>query len=392
MISNRAFDLAIRLVPQSVRHRIQQVVSLTDLKLRYFESLKPLANVMASDDTGCAGDVRFGIIRNAAQYHTHFVAACQELKFPFRVIDLFRADWLESAEAAGCDVLLVWPDVVLSTWGAMIKDRVTILGRELGYPTVPSLEELWLYEDKRRQSYWLSANGVPRPRTWVFYDREEAIAFCRSCDLPVVFKTSFGAASSGVRIMRSRAALGRLVRRAFARGVVSGGTDRRDREWGSVLLQEYLPDVREWRLVRIGDSFLCRLKERRGDFHSGSGVVGWARPSERLLGFVREITERGAFRSMDVDVFETVDGRFLVNELQTVFGSIREANLDRGAENRGRWRLDEASGVWRFEPGDFYRNACANERVRDALERGLRRPPSADRRRPAGPEGDRQAP
>jgi glutathione synthase/RimK-type ligase-like ATP-grasp enzyme len=372
MISKLATEFAIRFVPQVVRHQIQRVVSLTELKLHYFERLDPLAAVTSSDDSACRGSVRFGIVRNSAQNHTHFVAACQELEVPFRVIDLFKADWLARTEAAGCDALLVWPDQALSTWAAMIKDRVSILGRELGYPTVPSLDELWLYEDKRRQSYWLAANEIPTPRTWVFYDRREALAFCRTCELPIVFKTSFGAASCGVRIVRSRAALLRLARRAFARGIVSDGTDRRDREWGSILLQEYLPNVCEWRLVRIGDSFLCRLKGRQGDFHSGSGVVGWARPSTELLDFAHRITDRGHFRSMDVDVFETVDGRLLVNELQTVFGSIREANLDRGVENRGRWRIDEASADWVFEPGgDFYRNACANERIRDALGRGL---------------------
>jgi len=31
-----------------------------------------------------------------------------------------------------------------------------------------------------------------------------------------------------------------------------------------------------------------------------------------------------------------------------------------------------ASGQWEFEPGDFARTACANERIRDALVRGLR--------------------
>lgn len=134
------------------------------------------------------------------------------------------------------------------------------------------------------------------------------------------------------------------------------------------------------------------LPPRSKGFLECRELVGWARPSERLLGFLREITERGAFRSMDIDVFETADGRLLVNELQTVFGSIRGANLDRGAENRGRWRLDEASDDWRFEQGDFYRNARANERVRDVVERGLRRRPGADRRRPAGPEEIRQAP
>ena len=366
-------ELGRRLVPRTMRYGLQRFVSLRELKLRRRERDNPLAAVLEGHENPAGSPIRFGIVRNAAQYHMHFTQACLDVGVPFRVLDLFRSDWLDQAEGSGCDVLLVWPDAVLSTWNAMIKERVGVLVRELGFAAVPTLAEIWMYEDKRRMAYWLAANRVSHPRTWVFYDREEAAEFCARCDLPVVFKTSFGAAATGVRILRSRRALASVVRRAFSRGVTPGGTDWRDRQWGSVLLQEYLADVKEWRLVRIGDAFLCRLKARQGDFHSGSGLVSWARPSERLLSFARDVTDRGGFRSMDVDIFETTDGRLLVNELQAVFGPIRETNLERGAEHRGRWRFTRDTGTWSFEPGDFYRNACANERVRDALALGLRR-------------------
>lgn len=124
--------------------------------------------------------------------------------------------------------------------------------------------------------------------------------------------------------------------------------------------------MKEWRMVRIGDSFICRLKGRRGDFHSGSGLVTWARPTPALLELAWQVTERGQFRSMDVDVFETRDGRLLVNELHAVFGAIEEKNLQRGTEDMGRW-LRTAAGAWRFEPGFFYDHACANLRVEEVL-------------------------
>lgn len=366
-------ELGQRWIPRRVRYGVQRYVSFRNLKLRRREREDALSAVVAGDENPVGSPVRFGIIRNAALYHTHFTRACLEVGVPFRVLDLFRSDWLQQVEGSGCEVLLVWPDAVLSMWNTMIKERMEVLARELGYATVPTLAEIWMYEDKRRMMYWLAANRVPHPRTWVFYDRKEAAEFCAHCDLPIVFKTAFGAASTGVFVLRSRRALASVVRRAFSRGVTPGGTDWRDRQWGSVLLQEYLADVREWRMVRIGDAFLCRLKAKVGDFHSGSGLVSWARPSERLLEFAREVTERGGFRSMDVDIFETTDGRLLVNELQAVFGPIRESNLERGSEHRGRWHFDRSAGTWTFEAGDFYRNACANERVLDALARGLRR-------------------
>lgn len=365
-------DLVRRWVPAPVRYAVQRVVPATDVKLRYRRRTNPLASITSSDDNRAGSPIRFGIVRNASQYHTHYVRACLEMGVPFRVLDLARSDWLAAVESSGCDVLLVWPDAFLSIWGRMVKARVEVLERHLGYPVVPSSAEMWMYEDKARTAYWLEAHGVPHPTTWVFYDRSEAERFAGTCDLPVVVKTSFGAASAGVRIVRSRRRLRRMVRRAFTRGFVPSGGDPRDRQWGSILLQEFLPDAREWRMVRVGDSYFGHPKGRVGDYHSGSGVVEWNAPEPRHLDFVYEVTTRGGFRSMDVDVFETTSGELLVNELQAVFGASFSVDQLRVGGRSGRFvRIGE--GSWEFDPGDFARNACADERIRDALARGLRR-------------------
>ena len=364
-------DTARRWVPRRLRHVLQRFVSLTEVKLRASARRNPLAGVTTGDDNRAGSPVRFGIVRNAAQYHTQFVRACQEMGLPFRVLDLARADWLAQVERSGCDVLLVWPDAFLSVWGSMIKERVQVLEEHWGYPAVPSTREIWMYEDKRRMAYWLAAHGVPHPRTWVFYDRKEAQDFAAGCELPVVLKTNFGAAAAGVFILRSRSRLQAMVARSFGRGVVAAGSDRRDRQWGSVLLQEYLPGVKEWRLVRIGDSYFGHPKGQVGDFHSGSGVALWNVPEARHLDLLHDVTEKGRFRSMDVDVFETPDGRLLVNELQAVFGASVAIDQLRVNGEPGRFVRGTGGSGWTFEPGDFARNACANERIRDALARGL---------------------
>lgn len=363
-------DHARRWVPRPWRHWLQRFFSLSEIKLRERERLNPLAGVTTGDDNRAGSPVRFGIVRNAAQYHAHFVRACQEMGVPFTVLDLARSDWLERVEQSGCEVLLVWPDAFLSVWNRMVKERVQVLEGTLGFPAVPSSREIWMYEDKRRMAYWLQAHAVPHPRTWVFHELAEAEGFAADCDLPIVFKTNFGASGTGVWILRSRRDLLRLVRRVFRWGLVGRGMDPRDREWGAVLLQEYLPDVKEWRLVRVGDSYFGHPKGRVGEFHSGSGVAFWDAPEPRHLGFLHSVTEAGGFRSMNVDVFETQDGRLLVNELQAVFGASVAIDQSRVDGKPGRYvRTDQ--GTWEFEPGDFARNACASERIRDALARGL---------------------
>jgi glutathione synthase/RimK-type ligase-like ATP-grasp enzyme len=237
---------------------------------------------------------------------------------------------------------------------------------DLGCKVYPSEKEVWLYESKRRTRDWLEANGLPYPQTWVFFEEDEALSFLADAPIPIVFKADRSASSHGVVICRHRGVAMKLVSRCFGRGFVPERGDRDDPQRGVVVFQEFLPGVKEWRMVRIGDSLICREKGRLGDFHSGSGLVAWARPTPALLNLAWGVTECGQFRSMDVDVFETYDGRLLVNELHAVFGAIEESNLERGAEYMGRW-LPASNGEWRFEPGYFYHHACANLRVEEVL-------------------------
>ena len=362
----RAAALARRVLPRRLRYFLQRYVSATDLKLRAREAADPLATVTNGGEDAAPGTPRLGIVRNAAQYHTSFVRACQELRVPFVVIDLAADDWLVRIRDADCRGLLVWPDGMLTIWNEMLLDRVTVAAQELGLPVFPSLAELRLFENKRRMTYWLEANEIPHPRTWIFYSKDHGLDHAARCPLPVVFKASFGAAGSGVRIIEDRRQLQRSIDMVFRRGFVPDGLDRRDRQWGVILLQEFLSDVKEWRLVRIGESYFGHPKGRVGtsmhDLHSGSGAVEWDPPEAKHLDFLKSVTDRGEFRSMAVDTFETPDGRLLVNELQTVFGAAHSVDQARVDGQAGRF-VPGPEG-WTFEPGDFARNACANERVR----------------------------
>ena len=360
-------SVARKIIPPKLRYAIQRRISLVDLKLRHRAESDPLSGVTGSG-AEVSGPVRLGILRNAAQYHTHYVKAAQEMGVPFTVVDLYRSDWLERVREAECDAFLFWPDGFLGIWGRMLKDRVRMLEEEMGYLVMPSTDSAWMFEDKRRMAYWLGANSVPHPQTWVFYDRAEADAFAQTCALPLVFKTPFGAAASGVEIVKTRKRLRSLIARSFKSGIPAGGSDHRDREWGVIVLQEHVPIVREWRMVRIGDSYFGHPKGQVGEFHSGSGVAHWDIPSDPLLDMLHDITERGGFRSMDVDIFETEDGRFLVNELQAVFGASTSVDQSRVDGQAGRFVRREGGG-WEFEAGEFARNACANERIRDILAR-----------------------
>ena len=308
--------------------------------------------------------VTVGIVKDHAYYYVYNVRACRDLAVRYRLLDISRSDWIERLAQCDCDAFLVWPSALISVWKQMYDERLRVLAQVTRKPIVPSLDELWLLDSKRRVREWLVANRIPHPRTEVFYDLDEAMAFLRLASYPVVYKTDNGASASGVFVVRNRRQGERMAKLAFGKGLRLRRGDRRDRQWGYLLVQEFVPHEDEWRVVRIGEQYLCRRKERIGNFASGSGAIGWAMPLPGMLDFVKLVTDRGGFESMAVDLFvvgSRTGSRFLVNELQCVFGAIvHQGELN---EATGRWSLDSGGAQWRFEPGFFYQNACANLRV-----------------------------
>jgi hypothetical protein len=356
------------LVHPRMRSFILHHVSLLDKRTEWWRSKDPYLDDPPYSTYPSQYRVTLGIIPEFWHRHTPYIAACRQLGVAYRLTDISGPDWVQVIENSGCDAFLIWPSIEVSQWKQMYDERLRIITQNLKKTIYPTYDELWVYESKRRMYYWLEGNHISHAQTWVFYCRKDALDFARHAALPVVVKTNMGAGASGVRIVRARRDLLGYVTRCFTKGVVHNHGEARDPDWGFVLLQEYLPDAQEWRMRRIGDSYFGSQKLRKGDFHSGTGVDVWYDPPAKLLQFTREVTDRMGSRSMDLDIFETVEGRYMVNELQTVFGTNRPYEmLVKGTP--GRYLYDENTCQWRFEEGIFCQNGCCNLRVIDLLEK-----------------------
>jgi hypothetical protein len=149
--------------------------------------------------------------------------------------------------------------------------------------------------------------------------------------------------------------------------VAAAGYDVSGNVTGELLLQEFIPDAREWRMVRIGNSYFGHRKGKAGDFHSGSKIIEFDTPPEALLRFVKDVTDKGPFENMSLDILETPNGDYLVIELHCYFGCNSPHVMRIGSEP-GRYRYSHDSDSWTFEPGDFNRNASCNLRIATLLE------------------------
>lgn len=309
-----------------------------------------------------------GIFKELWHQHWPFIAACRELGVSYKVLDIAGPDWLQIVENANCDAFLACPSVQLSVWRQMYEERLYVISKVLHKTIFPTFEELWLWESKRRMHYWLEANQVPHPKTWVFYDLSQALDFATNVELPIVYKSDLGSAASGVIIFRDRSRLLRHITMCFRHGFTTYRRAPQDKEWRYVLLQEYLSEAREWRMLRIGDSFFGYEKVKVGDFASGSHKWRCSRPSDELLGLLKEVTDKANFRSMDLDIFVTPESKYFVSEMQTFFGMSHPDEICVIDGKAGRMSYVPETQGWRFEEGSFGENHLCNLRVQYLLD------------------------
>ena len=132
-----------------------------------------------------------------------------------------------------------------------------------------------------------------------------------------------------------------------------------------LILQEYIMHEYEWRVVVIGNSYFAHKKMKNGDRASGSLRKEYEKPPVELLQYCRDIMEKFGFYSQAIDLFDTSDRGFLVNEMQCIFGqSDPYQMLIEGQSGRYVYRKKH----WSFEPGDFNSNESYDLRVSHVLE------------------------
>jgi hypothetical protein len=279
--------------------------------------------------------------------------ACKILNIDFIIYNILDPDFYHKISKDKIDGIIIWPRLDNGFLRNIFHEATHILSLETQFKLYPTFRELEIYESKRSLINFLTINNIPHPASIVFYDFDSAKKYIESSVYPIVFKSHIGSSSFGVEILKNKKQALKLARRLFYKYYLRKlETEKRAFEWGYMLLQEYIEDVKEYRIIKIGDSWFGyqKWKNKDQEFMSGSGVLKYINPPEGLLNFCYVLADKFQFTTMSFDVFENKQGAYLVNELQTWFGSYdpTEMYVD-GIPGRYR-RLDEK---WVFEPGFF---------------------------------------
>ncbi len=307
-------------------------------------------------------DFTLGIIYDPAHYHRYFMAACQDLRISYKIVDILKDSWIEEIEKSNCEGFMVWPHLNSFVLKEIIDERIFLINKYLKIPVYPNLEAISILDNKRRVRDWLLANKFTPPKTWCFTEKKEALEFIDKTTYPIVFKTVKGSVSHGVSIILNKAKAKKLVHQCFGKGVYPFRMDRRNVQWDFILFQEYLEDCDEKRVIRIGSNYFIIDKVRgNSKYHSGSGYMKWGEQDDYFLNKTKEITDKGGFTCMNVDFLVDKKGNAYVNELHALFHGPKIEDRS----NIGMYLLDELSNKWIKREGNHYRNYTTNYRVLD---------------------------
>jgi glutathione synthase/RimK-type ligase-like ATP-grasp enzyme len=309
-----------------------------------------------------------GILKENWHLHSSYISAIQELKISYRVIDFFTENWLEDLKSKPIDFLIARPSVQYTPWKDMFDNRLKLLNDSYDIPVFPNYDELWIWESKLRTLDWLKINDLPHPTSHIFYDYNELIQYSNNCDYPIVYKASSGSGTSGVKILDNSSQLKSVAKKVFNSGLRSYRKHKLDKEHGFVILQNYLDDVKEWRIIRIGDYYFGFEKLKSGEFHSGSQNFGYGMPPLKCLDLVKEVTDKYDFKYVDIDVFITNKGEYLINEIQPYFGQKDDRELLNIDGESGRLTHNDVTKSWDFEKGEFCRNNLCNLRILEMIK------------------------
>ena len=342
--------------------------------------------------------IKLAILKNEDPFdHLKWIDACKANKLvnEYNVIDLTKESWLEKIIDYKPNILLLKPSGKTSIYRNLYQERLDILVYSLNYKTFPNIEEVKIYENKKFFAYWLKANNLPHPKTFIFYDKDEALHSASHLKLPIVGKINIGASGNGIQVLRTRRQVRHYINKAFGDGLSSKTGPKlsdgkliqrafqkfanprelinrlktyraiaKDSQKGFLLFQEFIKHEYEWRAVRIGDSYFAHKKIVSGDKASGTLIKEYGNPPLELLDFTRVLTDRFGFKSVAVDVFEPTKGNYLVNEIQCIFGQSDPYQMAIEG-NPGRYIFKNKK--WIFEKGNFNSNASYDLRLKTAL-------------------------
>ena len=288
-------------------------------------------------------------------FSRQWIGYCEEKKIDYKIVDCYRNDII--SQLSDCDALM-WHIEQSDVRDILFAKQLLFSVKASGKRVFPDFDTSWHFDDKVGQKYLLEAIQAPLVPTYVFYERNDALAWADKAKFPKVFKLRSGAGSANVKLIRSKRTARRVINKAFGRGFSGydsiGGFREKirkfflgkeslwqvlrscamlffvprycrvsGRECGYIYFQDFVPNnTFDVRVIVIGSrAFAIKRMVRKNDFRaSGSGEILYEKKhfNDETIRLAFKISEKLGSQCMAYD-FVYHNGQPLVIEISYGF-------------------------------------------------------------------------
>ena len=255
--------------------------------------------------------MKIAIHNREGGFTERWVTYCQQNGIEYLLVNCFENNILELFKKESITHLM-WHLNHASSQDLMVYPYVMNAADNMDIKTFPNFNTRWHFDDKVAQKYLFESICAPLVKSTVFYEKEDAIKFLNTSELPLVAKLKRGAGSTNVKLINSKTEGEEYIRKLFSEGIVSTATalgnfdqklriakqikdpiklakktigffkkNKRERslanaEKGYVYFQEFMPNNDfDTRIIVVGEiAFGIRRFNKENDFRaSGSGKL-----------------------------------------------------------------------------------------------------------------------
>lgn len=272
--------------------------------------------------------MKVAFAKTTLEYETScWIQYCKNNNIDYVIVDPYSSD--VTGRVNDCDAFL-WHHSQANYKDLLFANQLLFSLQQAGKIVYPDFNSTWHFDDKVGQKYLLEAIDAPLVKSYVFYDKTEALSWAQEATYPKVFKLRCGAASSNVKLVRSYKECKKLINRAFGKGYPPFDPGNKFKlgikpvllflkrtfftpqeykyikdEKGYVYFQDFMDgNTHDTRVIVIGRKYACAEKRfnRKGDFRaSGSGVFSYDDIDTNIVKVAFDVAKKLRMQSVAFD-------------------------------------------------------------------------------------------
>lgn len=239
-----------------------------------------------------------------------------------RLFDIDSADWLDRLPLA--DAYLWHADSKEHNY-RVIHDRVYFIENILKKPIFPDMNMYFAYGDKIKEADIFKYFQIPTPKTYISYDKKEALDILDKIEYPFVLKGAHGYGGLHIKKIAGREEAVAMIERIFSDQGIEWGVEQAPCLIKDYFLAQEMADIKkDIRVIIIGSQPVCAYWRRsESDWKHNIGLGSKAYFSDipkEAINMCLELHKKMGFHWMSYDVFVLDDGSCLMNEFSCNFG------------------------------------------------------------------------